>query len=282
MNDRFSDVERLVQHGRTLREIGAQPDPAARQVAGAQVAIGSRLGLLAGSFNPPTVAHRTLALAGLEADQLDAVWFALSIRTVDKEVVTGAELDDRLLMLDALAEDDARLGTLVLNRGLYVDQARIVRRMLPDLDELVFLVGHDKIVQIFDPRYYDDRDAALEMLFGLASFLVAPRGEDEDDALAALLLRPENQRFADAVRPLALPTELRAVASSVVRHGLAGGGQPDLTVPEVVAQFVAATGAYLDEERYARRRSVIDEGMSAASLDPSADLSSFGPRLRQI
>ena len=172
---------------------------------------------------------------------------------MDKEVVTGACLEDRLLLLDLLTEANDRLGSLILNRGLYVDQARIVRAAYPDLGELVFLVGFDKIVQIFDPRYYDDRDAALEQLFALASFLVAPRGSDDASALAALLEQPQNCRFAGAVRPLDLPTELREVASSTIRGDLAGGGRADQTVPPIVAAFMEATGLYSDQARYRAR-----------------------------
>ena len=47
---------------------------------------------------------------------------------------------------------------------------------MPALERLVFLVGFDKIVQIFDPRYYDDREDALRQLFSVASFAVAPAG----------------------------------------------------------------------------------------------------------
>lgn len=250
----FDNLERLAQHGRELRALVDRPEPAAARVAGDPPPAGGSLGLLPGSFNPPTVAHQTLAQAGLTAGGLDRVWYSLSTRTVDKEVVTGACLEDRLLLLDLLAADDARLGTLILNRGLYVDQAQIVRVAYPDLGALVFLVGFDKIVQIFDPRYYDDRDAALEQLFALASFLVAPRGSDEGPALAALLDRPENRRFAGAVRPLDLPPELREVASSTVRGEVAGGGvQPEQTVPPIVAAFMAETGVYADEPRYRAR-----------------------------
>jgi nicotinic acid mononucleotide adenylyltransferase len=282
VSERFSDLARLVAHGRALREVAATPEPAARRVAGSLPGAGARLGLLAGSFNPPTIAHQTLALAGVSSGGLDGAWYALSTRTVDKEVVTGAGLEDRLLLLDLLTEDEPGLGTILLNRGLYVDQARIVRAAFPTLAELVFLVGFDKIVQIFDPKYYDDRDAALEALFGLASFLVAPRGSDEADSLAALLARPENRRYAGAVRPLDLPPELREVASSSVREGLAGGAAPDETVPPVVSDFIAATGVYADEARYARRRALIDAAIEAATLDPDADLAAFHDRLRAL
>jgi nicotinamide-nucleotide adenylyltransferase len=279
---RFYDLDRLIQHGRVLHKLAAQPEGAVRQVAGGGPAPGARLGLLAGSFNPPTIAHQQLALAGLVAGGLDHAWYALSTRTVDKEVVTGAGLEDRLLLLDLLVEADPRLGVLLLNRGLYVDQARLMREAYPTLGELVFVVGFDKIVQIFDPRYYDDRDAALEQLFALATFLVAPRGDDEAPALAALLARPENRRFAGAVRPLDLPPEVREVASSAVRLGLAEGEPPDQTVPPEVTSLVEATGLYADEERYARRRATIDEALTAVTADPTADMTPYRERLRAL
>src|SRR5688572_1324061 len=246
VREQFFDLDRLVRHGRALQTLVDQPDGAVRQVAGGPPSDGARLGLLAGSFNPPTIAHQTLALAGLTAGGLDLAWYTLSTRTVDKEIVSGAGLEDRLLLLDLLVEPDRRLGVLLVNRGLYVDQARLVRAAYPSLGELVFLVGFDKIVQIFDPRYYDDRDAALEQLFALATFLVAPRGDDEAPALATLLDRPENRRFAGAVRPLDLPPELREVASSTVRLDLASGVPLEQVVPSEVTAFVEATGLYID------------------------------------
>jgi nicotinamide-nucleotide adenylyltransferase len=280
--ERFHDLDRLVQHGRALRELSVHADGATRHVAGDSPAPGARLGLLAGSFNPPTIAHQTLARAGLTAGGLDHAWYTLSTRTVDKEVVTGAGLEDRLLLLDLLVESDRRLGVLLVNRGLYVDQARLVRAAYPTLGELVFMVGFDKIVQIFDPRYYDDRDTALEQLFALATFLVAPRGDDDETALTALLARPKNRRFTGAVRPLDLPPELREVASSTVRLGLAEGAPPDQTVAPEVTAFVEETGLYVDEDRYRRRRAIVDEALAATTADPSADLSPYRKRLRAL
>ena len=265
MRERFHDLARLAEHGRALMQLASETAPAARQLAGSAPTPGARLGLLAGSFNPPTVAHQTLAEAGLTAGVLDHVWFSLSTRTVDKEVVSGALLEDRLLLLDLLTEADARLGVVALNRGLYVDQARIVRAAFPDLGALVFLVGFDKIVQIFDPRYYDDRDAALDALFQLATFMVAPRGDDEGPALARLLDAPENRRFADAVQPLDLPPTLRDVASSTIRSNLADGltadDRLDESVHPLVAQFIAETGVYADEARYRQRASLIEQAI---------------------
>lgn len=279
--DAFNDLDRLVRYGQTLRALTDEPGPAARLVSGAHPAPGARLGLLAGSFNPPTTAHESLARAGLTSGRLDQVWYTLSTRTVDKETVTGASLEDRLLLLDLLTATNPRLGVLVLNRGLYVDQARLITDAFPEVGAIVFLVGYDKIVQIFDPRYYADRDAALEALFARTAFLVAPRGAGDAAALAALLARPENRRFAGAVEPLALPPDLRDVASSTIRLDLARGAQPDALVPPLVSAFVAATGLYADEDRYRQRCAVVAEAL-AAGADAPANLAAARERLRAL
>jgi nicotinamide-nucleotide adenylyltransferase len=190
-----------------------------------------RVGLMPGSYNPPTEAHVALAKAGRAAG-LKAVYYLLSKRTVNKEQVSGIPLDDRLELLRRLAEPEGD-GVVFDNRGLYVDHAAVMRRALPRATELTFLVGFDKIVQIFDPRYYDDRDAALSELFDLASFLVAPRGESDESDLRALLDRPENRRFAERVRGIPLAEVHRHSSSTRVREG----GAED--VPPVVADYLA-------------------------------------------
>src|SRR5207248_8509577 len=111
-----------------------------------------------------------------------------------------------------------------------------MRGALPLVAELVFLVGHDKIVQIFDPRYYSDRDGALRELFALSGFLVAPRAGAGIDELRDLLAEPENRQFAARVRPLALAERYRAMSSTKARAG-------DQTVlPEVVRAYLAERG----------------------------------------
>jgi nicotinic acid mononucleotide adenylyltransferase len=212
-------------------------DPAGAPEARLVRAAGSSgpLGLLPGSFNPPTDAHVALARAGRAAG-LVSVYYLLSKQTVDKERVTGIPLADRLDLLCRIAAESGD-GVAFANRGLYVELAGAMRRLLPSA-RLVFLVGHDKIVQIFDRRYYADRDAALEELFGLATFLVAPRADADGDALADLLAAPENRRFAGQVAPLALGDRHRDTSSTRVRRGESGA------VPSVVAEYLARQRPY--------------------------------------
>ena len=272
------DAPRLLKLRQLLRDVATAPEPRAAVTAGPALGTASTIALLPGSFNPPTVAHLALARAGLEQGA-DAALFSLATRTVDKEIVTGAALEDRLLLLELLATRDRRLGVLLVNRGLYVDQAAAVRAAFRGLREVVFLVGYDKIVQIFDPRYYDDRDAALERLFGLARFLVAPRADAGPSELAALLARPENRRFALAVRPLDLPPALRDVASSAVRaraadSGAMGAGATDDLLHPVCRAFVDEMAAYAPEPAaatYRRRLALLDELQALAATGVADD-----------
>lgn len=248
----FSDPARMGRLHALVEACRANPRPHLRFLPPERARGARRLAVLAGSFNPLTIAHVALADVA-ERAELGPVAFALSTRTVDKEHLVGALLEDRLLVLELHAEPrPARLVALV-NRGLYVEQAALVRAALPRLEALTFVVGFDKIVQIFDPRYYADRDAALERLFGLAGFAVAPRAGAGRPELGALLGRPENRRFADRVRPLEVAPVLAEIAASTLRGALAEGRAiPGGLAPESVA-FVEATGCYRPDCRYATR-----------------------------
>jgi nicotinic acid mononucleotide adenylyltransferase len=203
----------------------------------------SSLAVLAGSFNPLTTAHLALAEAA-ERAALGPTLYLLSTLTVDKERPVGATLEDRLLVLELHARRAAGRAVGLVNRGLYVEQASLLRQQLPSQTELVFLVGFDKIVQIFDPRYYQDRRAALDTLFGLVRFAVAPRAGAGRAELRELLARAENRGYAERVAYLPLPRRQATVASSRARAALeAGQPLPAELAPEARA-FVAATGCY--------------------------------------
>jgi hypothetical protein len=109
---------------------------------------------------------------------------------------------------------------VLFNKGLYLDQARALKSMVHPETELVIVVGFDKIVQIFDERFYADRDAALRELFHLARILVAPRDAAGADELRALLNQAENRPFAERVAFLEVSqapfssSQVRAIAAT--------------------------------------------------------------------
>ena len=176
-----------------------------------------------GSFNPPTVAHLAMLREARKfANQRGGHWrvyAALSKQIVDKEAVERMTLLDRAVLLERILKNHVKgAGLLLLNRGLYVEQAEAIRAAFPGVRELYFLLGFDKIVQILDPRYYADRNAALNELFHLACLLVAPRGASGEGELRERLAQPENRPFARYIQPLPLAAKYRDISSTQVRQ----------------------------------------------------------------
>lgn len=202
-----------------------------------------RLGILPGAFNPFTDAHLDLAVRSTAACGLHELFFALSKVTIDKETIMGACLEDRLLLLLLLAKGRQDLGVILMNKGLYVEQAKGLRRLFPSA-QLFFVVGFDKVLQIFDPRYYDDRDAALRTLFEQASLVVGSRGGKGRGDLAAFLQLPENRSFREKVLSLELPESVQHLSSTLVREKAKRCDPIKDDVPGLVKAFIQETKVY--------------------------------------
>ncbi len=223
--------------------------PLAVPVAGAErLRAARRVGLFPGSFNPLTLAHLALADSARTVARLDLVVWAMASVTIDKERVERASLPDRLAQLAPHVRSQPGYALALLNHGLYVDEARATRELLAPDVELFILTGYDKIVQIFDPRYYDDRTAALDELFSLASVLVAPRAGAGEDALRELLAAPENRSYARHVRFISVPERYTGDSSTEARELAAAGHTSDADlrglVPPEGAALIRETGAY--------------------------------------
>jgi nicotinamide-nucleotide adenylyltransferase len=225
---------RLGGYMRSISALGAETEPAGtvlyapKWMTASWRASRQRILLIPGSFNPLTWAHVALAVnawlimnpIGGERPIAYYLWSG-AISTVAKERVERASWADRLAQIVALSRASIHpSGVVLFNNGLYLDQARALRSMVHPESELVIVVGFDKIVQIFDERYYEDRDLALSELFSLARFLVAPRDSAGAEELRALLNQTENRPFAERVQflesgqaPLS-STQIRALATT--------------------------------------------------------------------
>ena len=247
-----------------LAELDPAAPPRARLLRAPRAGLGARVGVLPGSFDPLTSAHTGLARAALRSGGVDSLLFLLSVYVVDKADAACAALPDRALVLLRHVARRPRYGVAVCNRGLYVEEAEALAPLLPSAAALWFVVGYDKIVQVLDPRYYADREAALAALFQRAGFLVAPRAGAGPDALAALLARPENQAYRERVRYLPLPPAYRDQSATAVRAALAAGGDVCSLVAPPAAAFIAATGCYTAggarAREYAARREALQLG----------------------
>lgn len=239
----------LREYRRTLEEMRAEPGAAARLVTG--VAAPRSLAVLPGAFNPPTRAH--LALARSARDQgFDGVLLSLGSVTVDKQE-TGLALEDRLALLERVTEHEPGLGVVVVNRGLYAEQAEAIFSAIPGIRDLAFVAGMDKLPQILDPRYYADFEAALTALFARARLLIAARGGEERDTFERLLADPVAFRFRERIDWLELDPRWRDVSATSIRDALQRGGDVSEWLPAEVEEHLRATGAFADPAAYAER-----------------------------
>jgi len=242
-------LRRLERIQELLEQLDPQAPPQALVVPGSPLPR-KEIIVFPGSFNPPTTAHLALLKQARHFARLEAsrgrepmqLYTALSKHIVDKETVERPLLLDRILLLDNLLRSRfPRAGILLFNRGLYVEQAQAVHIAFPQVRRLLFLIGFDKIVQILDPHYYEDRDAALRNLFALAELLVAPRGDEGARSLDELLQRPENQPFARYIHILPFDPAYREISSTQIRQH---ASLHQHEIPHEVRRFMRETRAY--------------------------------------
>ena len=221
--------------------LGSLPRPKTDRDQGERFSdAGSSPGVIPGAYNPPTRAHLALAEAAL-ARGFERVLFSLGTVTLDKRE-SGLALDERLHLLVKIASGREGLGVVLHNRGLYAEQAEALLRALPGVESFTFVLGMDKVGQIFDARYYRDFEGSLAALFGRARLLVAPRGELDHGALESLLAAEPARRYADRVDWLELDPRWRALSATAVRERLARGEPAAEWLTEPVARYLRQRG----------------------------------------
>lgn len=178
--------------------------------------------LLSGSFDPMTVAHAQLAEAARARAGL--VVLVYSVRTLAKEGPAPPPLlpeRDRLdvLMRFCRARDGIIMG--LCSHGLLAEHVTAARERFPG-SELFLVMGSDKVLQVLDPKWYEDRERVLRDLFGAAGVLYAVRAGDEGRVEEALA-RPENERWRGRFAALEVDPTAAAVSSRLVREELRQG-----------------------------------------------------------
>jgi nicotinate-nucleotide adenylyltransferase len=127
--------------------------PATWTRAPAPVALGLRIGLLGGSFNPPHAGHIHASTLALKQLQLDRVWWLVSPQNPLKPSEGMASFESRVESAEQFARDpritvtkiEAELGTRYT-----IDTLRALKRRFPQI-RFVWLMGSDNLVQL--PRW---------------------------------------------------------------------------------------------------------------------------------
>jgi nicotinate-nucleotide adenylyltransferase len=188
--------------------------------------------LLAGSFDPITVAHMAMARAARADAGLVVLVYAVA--TLPKEPGTPGPLLTERQRIRIVAEVCAAHPGLALglcSHGLLADQVAAAGERFPGA-RLAVVLGSDKLVQLFDPGWYDDRDASLAALFAAAEVRYSVRdGADPAPALA----EAGALGLAGRIRPLDVDPAIAAVSSREVRELVrAGGDVAGLVPPEAL------------------------------------------------
>jgi nicotinate (nicotinamide) nucleotide adenylyltransferase len=186
------------------------------------------LGILAGTFNPPTRAHVCLARAAL--GRVDEVLFVLP-RAFPHKSYGEVGFAERLEMLAAALKDEPRFSIATSEGGLFIEMARECREVYPPETRLVFLCGRDAAERIVNWDYGEPW-AFLKMLDEF-ELLVAPRGGP--------YLPPEAMRR----KIHSLECDCGEISATEVRERIRHGEPWEALVPREIVEMV--------RERYGRR-----------------------------
>jgi nicotinamide-nucleotide adenylyltransferase len=217
-----------------------------------------RIAVLDSSFNPPTLAHRALALLPAAASPTEARLLLLSARNADKAPRPGdASLVQRVEMMLRLAQEiNAAVG--LLDAPAFVHKAELLRTALPAGAQLIFLQGTDTLERFLSPRYYGD-GSTVAMHAALQRFF-SPDGDDSWVICARRVVEPANLRGESAILEAArgwvqanrilivdIDNELQTFSSSGVRAKVrAGDTSWRRMVPNCIAEYIEEQSLYLN------------------------------------
>ncbi|HTT61707.1 MAG TPA: adenylyltransferase/cytidyltransferase family protein [Bryobacteraceae bacterium] len=184
----------------------------------------ARLGILPGSFNPPTLAHLALAEAALE--EMDEVILVLPRVFPHKNYAAGATFAQRAGMLRALLAHHPRLAAGVSRGGLFTEIAQECRAAYGAGIQLTFVCGRDAAERIVGWDY--GAPEAIDRMLEDFQLLVAGR--------EGAYQPPAHLRHY--IRVLAIPAGLDTISASDVRRRIREGAAWQHLVPGVIVPLV--------------------------------------------
>jgi nicotinate-nucleotide adenylyltransferase len=191
--------------------------------------MGTRLGVMGGTFDPIHVGHLVTAEEALYQFGLDEVVFVPTGRPWMKEhvVVASPEHRYRMTEIGIAAEPRFRVSSMEVDRGGQTYTVDTLRALLDEDPDraLWFITGADAMLEIMAWK-------EPETLFGLAHFIAATRpGYD----VAPL---------ADRAGVTVMEIPALAISSTDIR-ARAGSGRPiRFLVPDAVERYIAEHGLY--------------------------------------
>lgn len=182
----------------------------------------ARLGILPGSFNPPTKAHLELANAARHA--VDEVLWVVPRKFPHKEY-SGATLEQRLEML--AASDLAEPCSIATSDGsLYFEIARECRSHYSPSTRVYLLCGTDAAERILNWDY--GRPGVVDEMLNEVDLLVASRRRAFEAPA----------QYRDRITPLDLAEDFHLFSSTDVRERIRSGETWEHLVPREIVEKV--------------------------------------------
>jgi nicotinate (nicotinamide) nucleotide adenylyltransferase len=198
----------------------------------------ARLGVLSGTFNPPTLAHLSLAREAARALELDEVLFVFPEIPPHKRGLE-ASLADRAEMLRRAVESEPHSSAAISSHGLLLEIHRAVAPHYPTATRTFFLLGSDAAERILLRWPYPDPSTALAEMFSRFEMGVAGRDRGftiPPGSFAGL--------HREKIHALVLPLEYARLSSTLVRASAAVGESLQNMVGSAVAEFIRERGLY--------------------------------------
>lgn len=164
-----------------------------------------RIGILPSAFNPPTVAHLALATSCRRYARLDQVVLALP-RALPHKSFSGASLQQRLAMVQALADQDPKQAAALTEGGLFIEIAREFQQLSQTAVEVFLICGKDAAERIAHWDYGEG--PSFEEQLREFTLLVGDRG--------GRYFPPPIQ--TGRIIPVRLPIDLNEVSSQTLRE----------------------------------------------------------------
>lgn len=181
------------------------------------------LGILSGSFHPPTRAHLALAEAGLR--KVDEVLFVLP-RAFPHKHYEGVGLEDRMRAVELAIAGNPRLSAGISDGGLFLEIAEEARQAYGPAPELWFLCGRDAAERIVGWDY--GRPGVAEEMLENFGLLVAGR----------MGTYQAPQHLAHRIRALEIHGDLGSISATEVRERIRRGEHWEELVPPALHHLV--------------------------------------------
>jgi nicotinate-nucleotide adenylyltransferase len=197
--------------------------------------VGTRLGVMGGTFDPIHYGHLVTAEEALVQFGLDSVLFVPTGRPWMKEHEVVSPAEDRYLMtvIATASNPRFRVSRMEIDRDgptYTVDTLRGLKELYGPKVDLFFITGADAIVEILA---WKDR----EEVFELAHFIAATRPGYDLGAMQSQA--PESRPEITVMNIPAL-----AISSTDIRRRVAAGFPIRYLVPEGVKSYVEKAGIY--------------------------------------